>query len=299
MTQLIQVCKYFCNSRKRFKFLYLALIYNLAILNAQHLVEKENQWNVAIYPTFTPDFHSYAIKILDDTLVNGLVYHKVYYSYDSINTVWNYRYGFIREDTLKRVYYKRDHDNEVLLYDFNLNVNDTFKIDEFCTLQVVEIDSISLNDGQTRKRLKLVRKGEPGWGHEYWIDGIGSQFGLINHFGFCVTDYSDVLLCFYNNNKLLFPMAPASCFLTKNDEASNEPRIKLFPNPFHSYIEFENSNSQFRSFKLTTLTGKVMLNGRFEDAGSKINTEALIYGIYLFIVEAENGKQCVSRLIKY
>ena len=90
MTQLIQACKYFCNSRKRFKFLYLALIYNLAILNAQHLVEKENQWNVAIYPTFTPDFHSYAIKILDDTLVNGLVYHKVYYSYDSINTVWNY-----------------------------------------------------------------------------------------------------------------------------------------------------------------------------------------------------------------
>lgn len=284
---------------KYIKCIGLLMCSNLTFLNAQKLVFKENQWNVAIYPTFTPDFHSYAIKILDDTLVNGLLYHKVYYSYDSINTLWNYRYGLIREDTLKKVYYKRDNENEFLLYDFSLNVNDTFKINEFCTLEVTETDSIKLNNGEFRKRLKLIHKGEPIWGHEYWIEGIGSQFGLISHFGFCSTDYSDVLLCFYNNSILLYPMAPASCFLTKNEELTNNFKISSYPNPFHSYIELKNINSQFKSFRLTTLTGNVLLSGRLEEAIAKINTDALISGIYIVIVEAENGKECVSRLIKY
>lgn len=268
-------------------------------LHAQVLVSKENQWNVAIYPTFSPEYKSYAIRLLDDTLVNGLRYRKIYYSYDKQNSLWEYQNGMLREDTLKRIYYKSEQAAEVLLYDFSLKVKDTFKIPQFCTLQVVEIDTIKLNDGQLRKRLKLMIKDQPIWGHEYWIEGIGSQFGLINHFNFCETDYADVLLCFYIKGNLIYPMSPLICFITENDEASNEPGIKLFPNPFYSYIEFESNNSQFKSFKLTTLTGKVLLTGQFEEANSKINTETLISGIYFLIGEADNGKQCVSRLIKY
>lgn len=293
------LCKDKIKSLKYLSLLCFVLVFILSDLNAQLLVNKENKWNVAIYPTFTPDFHSYSIRLLDDTLINGIMYHKIYYSFDSLNTNWVYQHGLLREDGFNKIYYKRDNENEVLLYDFSLKVNDTFKINDFCTLQVEETDTIQLNDGQSRKRLKLVRKGDPNWGDEYWIEGIGSQFGLISHFGFCSTDYSDVLLCFYNNSILLYPMAPASCFLTKNEELTNNFKISSYPNPFHSYIELKNINSQFKSFRLTTLTGNVLLSGRLEEAIAKINTDALISGIYIVIVEAENGKECVSRLIKY
>lgn len=299
MKLISHLCKEEIKSLKYLSVLCLVLVFIISDLNAQQLAIKENQWNVAIYPTFTPDFNSYSIRLMEDTLVNGLIYHKIYYSFDSLNTNWVYQNALLREDGFNKVYYKRDNEHEVLLYDFSLNINDTFKINEFCTLQVIDIDTITLNDGQSKKRLKLVRKGEPNWRDEYWIESIGSQFGLINHFRFCETDYSDELLCFYNNNKLLFPLAPISCFLTKNEELTNNFKISFYPNPFNSIIELENINSQFKSFRLTTLTGNVVLSGRLEEAIAKINTEALVSGIYMVIVEAENGKQGVSRLIKY
>lgn len=267
-------------------------------LHAQVLVSKENQWNVAIYPTFSPEYKSYAIRLLDDTLVNGLRYRKIYYSYDKQNTLWEYQNGMLREDTLKRIYYKSEQAAEVLLYDFSLKVKDTFKIPQFCTLQVVEIDTIKLNDGQLRKRLKLMIKDQPIWGHEYWIEGIGSQFGLINHFNFCETDYADVLLCFYIKGNLIYPMSPLICFITENDEASNEPGIKLFPNPFHTKIELNSNNSNFTCFKILNIDGHLMHQGHIDNPITKINLETLDSGIYILVVQKDDGNQQVKRIIK-
>lgn len=292
------LCKEKINSFKKLGLFCLGLALIVSDLKAQLLVNKENQWNVAIYPTFTPDFHSYSIRLLDDTLINGLLYHKIYYSFDSLNTNWIYQYGFLREDGFNKVYYKRDNENEHVLYDFGLKINDTFKINEFCTLQVEETDTITLNDGQSRKRLKLVRKGDPNWGHEYWIDGIGSQYGLINHFRFCETDYSDVLLCFYSNNKLLFPLAPTSCFLTKNEELRIGSKIKTFPNPFHSNIELDLGNSNYTNYRIINLTGTLILMGTIHNPISKINLEDLACGVYLFVVQKDNGNQQIARIIK-
>lgn len=283
---------------KLFKCICLLMCSTLTFLNAQKLVNKENQWNVAIYPTFTPDFSSYSIRLFDDTLVNGLMYHKIYYSFDSLNTNWIYQNGLLREDGSNKVYYKQDNENERVLYDFGLKINDIFKINEFCTLQVEETDTITLNDGQARKRLKLVRKGDPNWGHEYWIDGVGSQYGLINHFRFCETDYSDVLLCFYKNSNLLFPKAPTSCFLTKNEDLKSGLNIKVYPNPFHTNIEFDLNNSIQTNYRIITLTGKPIQKGRLQNTISKINLESLPCGIYFLVFQSDNGKQSAIRLIK-
>lgn len=283
---------------KKIHIICSVVIINFFQLNAQALVSTENQWNVVIYPTFTPNFHSYSIRLLGDTLVNGINYLKIYYSYDSLNTQWKYQYGLLRQDSVGKVYYKNSSSNELMLYDFGLQVNDTFHVNEFCTLIVTDIDTITLNDGQLRKRIQLEKKDQPNWGNEYWINGIGSEFGLISHFRFCGTDYSDVLLCFYTNGKLLYPVAPASCFITNNRDIYNDPNIYIYPNPFKSNIEINITNTGPTYYKLINFTGTPILKGVLYNKISMLDLEDIQCGIYFLYLEDEIGLKSIHKVIK-
>jgi len=121
-----------------------------------------------------------------DTSINGFTYHQVLRPFivrldTCVQTITPTGYrGGIRQDTsLRKVFFiPAGSSNEVLLYDFNLQINDTVKgflVSSGYGPVISEIDSMLIN-GNYRKRWKWQWDiGDTG----YLIEGIGSSLGLL------------------------------------------------------------------------------------------------------------------------
>lgn len=267
-------------------------------VQAQDFVTPGNQWNIAVYPTFSPNTSSYSVRIGEDTLVNSVLYNKLYYTHDTLNTNWAFSYSYVREDTTKKVFYKDGNANEVLLYDFNLDINDTFPIESTCILQVIDIDTVVLNNGEQRRRKRLVNKFYPEDGDQYWIDGIGSNFGVISHFGYCYTDYPDGFLCFYGNNELLFPESPPSCFITEIDKLPVSDQIHIYPNPLQHRLNIEDPGAHYMDYSLYNGFGELLDWGKLTGVHTQIECSTIPTGFYVLILTDLIGNRYLERMIK-
>ena len=274
------------------------MILILHALNGQELVKEGNQWNIVVYPTFYPITNSYSVKIEGDTVLDNTTYKMVQYSYDSLNTEWGISNHFLRQDTSKKVFFKNSGSEEILLYDFNLQVNDTFQIDDYCILIVTATDTVYLNSGEPRKRLELEIKNEPDWGKEFWIDGIGSNFGVLSHFGFCYYDYSDAFLCFYQNDELIYPENPPSCFITGTEDINLNDGIKIYPNPSSTNLIVEDKLSIIKSYTIFNPLGEMMIKDKINNSKTTIETSNILSGFYYIILEDKNGRKLSMKLIK-
>lgn len=116
----------------------------------------------------------------------------------------------IREDTLnKRVYLNTLFEGEGLLYDFGLQVGDSvlvenyYAFDDTVRMYCDSIDTIQLF-GHARKRIFL--HAEYSNYHETWLEGIGSNFGLLHsgRGGFFIGGGGPNLLCCSQNDYLLY-----------------------------------------------------------------------------------------------
>ncbi len=175
--------------------------------------------------------------------------------------------GFLREDTVaQKVYYTNiSGDNEALLYDFTLDVGDTFQGTEW--LEVLEVDSIQLLDGTLRKRIVLV----DGYGYHEWIEGIGNTWG-----GLIWTDWNPsasheaaYLLCYFENDFILYrnELFSYDCdysYTNVNTETIDNTYIpKIHPNPFSQKVSISFKNLlQGETFELAikTLDGRTVYN---------------------------------------
>ena len=118
-----------------------------------------------------------------DTIIGNLNYLKVLESIDSNQSYWEFK-GFLREDSVSRCTYFRSGNNEGLLYNFNLDINDTVVIHNYYqfgyTAEIIctSIDSVIIN-GESKKRylFKDASNGYPDI--DTWIEGIGSIYGIL------------------------------------------------------------------------------------------------------------------------
>ncbi len=168
---------------------------------------------------------------------------------------------------------------------------------EQCKLVVVHIDTISLNNGEQRTRWELVNIDYP-WESDYWIDGVGSHFGMLYHYGLCLTDFSHVLLCFYANNKLLYPESPPSCFIIGIEELTPDDPIRIYPNPSQLTLFIEVDNQDWKAFMLTNLMGKSVKRGMLHHGENQIDLSELPPGAYFILVENVQGHRYSQRLVK-
>jgi hypothetical protein len=264
-------------------------------LNAQQLVEIGNQWNIVVYPVFSPNTVSYSVRIGEDTTLNNIPYNKILYSYDALNASLEFQECYLRQDSTKKVFYKEGDTDEILLYDFSLEINDVFQVDGFCTQIVDAVDSVILNNGEVRKRWKLSVLDLPGWGEEYWIEGIGSDYGVISRLLFCFFDYTDRFLCFYSNSDLLYPDSPSSCFITPLKEIE-QGNIKIYPNPIQDVLFIEDHESIFDEYIIYDATGKIILNGTLRNG--QIHLREIKRGFYFLLLKNKEGALYSQKLIK-
>ena len=134
-----------------------------------------------LFTTRSEHFNNWELCGLLRETEEGQVYHR--------NYGWNHTFG-----------------NETLLYDFAMQPGDSICCNENTSLVLLRTSDTILDDGNIRKRYDFQYK-ENGYlmdEHEIWIEGIGSELGLLHVGSLSLVGGTYELLCYYEGDDLIW-----------------------------------------------------------------------------------------------
>ena len=249
-------------------FILLKLTFVAVGQNNISIAEEGHEWTCASVADIGEVISHYYYQ--KDTIINDTMYSKIS----------GYSDYLIREDNGKVYlswiggeYLGEEYTKEFLRYDFNLNLNDTFKVKypgpDFLAgpeeMVVINIDSIVLDNMEKRKRITLDMLG-PGYDEDMiWIEGIGSDYGLDyrTHFTTSVPHY---LSCFSKLGTLTYkgPFYDyGGCIINYlatglENQGESIGLIKIYPNPSHSIITIESKKTKINAIKIYNQIGQMV-----------------------------------------
>ena len=249
-------------------------------------------------------------SIQGDTVYNEEEYKKLIVTRgDTANPVTEFAGGF-REES-KRIYYLGQdfigpgEGEELLLYDFNVEINDTIFHNNYGSRKsiVLDIDSIMIDD-HFRKRYKV----DNGWWYhreDYIIEGMGSVLnGLLGHISMiptCGYHYWEHV-CYTENGQVLYKNPVfTDCFAGVNlsgIEATVVNRIRIFPNPFSEY--FEVSIPELRkdmTLKVHNVRGQMISEMEIKVTSFQVELEGPP-GIYILSILDKNEQISRVKIVK-
>ncbi len=133
---------------------------------------------------------------------------------------------------------------------------------------------------------------------EHWIEGIGSNFGILQSGGCFVVGWRTIFLCMSEEDELIY-MNPNfnSCYLVTEIEEVFNSRIWLYPNPTTDKIIIKNSdNVKIESVSLIDLHGQLLLE--YKKDVKEIDLSAFPSGMYFMKLAYENGVDTRKIVIK-
>jgi hypothetical protein len=213
--------------------------------------------------------HGWVNDLSNDTIVNNLVYRKVghqeswyYFKNENSGEIIEFNYslmfpsaciGGLREDSIKRIWFRRFEnpiapvdlfpfnfeltfpiDSDIIIYDFNLQLGDTVSWKACCNI-VTAIDSIQILNNEWRRRFTFSAS-------DFWVEGIGAGTGLFGAYCYPPFEHNLKLDCYKILDSLLFQnyfysgMADCESIYIGIDEPSQLDNIKVFPNPAHDQL---------------------------------------------------------------
>lgn len=221
--------------------------------------------------------------------------------------------GAIREDTIQRKIYFHNYTDEIVLYDFTLDVGDTiyystnlyYNLDYY---KVVDfIDSVNVS-GQYRKRWHLTNSYMSMT--DTWIEGIGSvyRYGLLYpNDPDLVLDASNPYFGCFSHDTITYMIGsncsgtcPCTDWLVEISEIDkNSDGVKIFPNPTENIVTIEISSDIFLYdyMELFTYNGRLVDKFKINSEKLEINMSSLKKGLY-FIKLTGNEKTILKRVIK-
>lgn len=240
-----------------------------------------------------------------DTLINSSMYNKLYHSFEGWNSYedtifsayYNNYQGALRPDNSqnKVFFIPKDSLNEVLLYDFNLEVGDTVPVwhnDFYRPITVESIDTILVN-GISLKRFDMKSKKMTGSVYgDVIIEGIGSISDLIqidnrlegNLYFKCFLDF---------NTDFHYPedCQGLSLSIERNIEGDKDISLKIIPNPCLNefVLSFKGMHNENQWAELTDINGRIVKHVTIYENRQKITTNHLMKGIYILSVYNKKG----------
>lgn len=295
------------------KYVILYLVFSLVY----HTITAQAYINFpqinSIWTTFGGGHNKFTLKeaMYGDTVINNLSYKKIYMSGDYNFNISNSIYRCaIREEN--KIVYANYGGIEAILYDFNLNIGDTIRLNEYGNasfslqpFKVEDIDSISIY-GKYHKRWKF--KQYQAHLEEYWLEGIGSTFGLLNR-NKNAWDICFQLVCVSIDSTIVYqpvisekfmPCYPYSfsyvCEGRENttfikDENTGYYSSYLFPNPITNSATFKfGIELDEASIIIYNVFGQEMKREEiFNEENKIINCEKLNEGCYIYNIINKNG----------
>ena len=278
--------------------------------------EDSTIWNTVGNNSLSNQTWRFRYGLIGDTTISTtdldtVSYSKVYSLYDSTLSNPNSTYfAAIRTTEDKKVYALLPGFDEALLYDFTLEVGDTIWYPiggSLCYNGVVftnedhykvvtSIDSILLENGETRKRWHLMDYPN-GIMNDVWVDGIGSidWYGLFNPYitdiTLCGDSYS--FACMKEGDVVVYLNNPhcEECFcqlmtsVEENDLTRTDP-IHIYPNPANDHLVVE-SSIKIDQLRIIDITGNVLKDMQVDNAMIRIPVTGLKNGVY--IIDLRSG----------
>ncbi len=258
-------------------------------------------WTISTV-TFGVPSGTYKYGMYGDTLINNVTYKKIYYNSDfnfnisSPNT--NYR-GAIREYAKKVYKINPGTTTEGLLYDFTLAIGDTAKsitqMGLYAYRKVTGYNFIVYN-GQVHRKWIFQSTGE------FWLEGIGSSFGLFDAL-ITPTDVCRSLVCLSINDLVQYQNISPACFnatssydcdggfVSVNELPFENNKSFIFPNPFsNSAILKTSAELNDATLKVYDILGQeVQIYMHLSGRELKINKGNLSNGHYYYnLVQSGN-----------
>ena len=198
------------------------------------------------------------------------------------------------------------HHYDSLLYDFRLKVGDEFELPaEFGKAYVVQVDSILLQDGYSRKRIVLrheKQEDHEAYGLLTWIEGIGAENGLL-YFLDWRNKTKTSLNCYYDRDKKRYGEAPdcESVFTAVQETESRKSWFEVYPNPAENEIEvlIHEEKGLIEKIEILDYSGKLMTSKkRVHKNRGKIDCSDWSIGMYLIAVTLTDGTIGTQKVIK-
>ncbi len=229
-------------------------------------------------------------RIADDTLIGGVRYTKVMQTVNDVGTPT--LAALLREEDGK-VWETYNGNSEILLYDFTANVGDSLVCGygDYFVLDSISIEQIG---GVDRKKfwfgLEYDFIGEP-YAMETWIEGIGSDFGLLycGSYYFCGGYYR--ALCFHQDGELIWQNPEYDACVITSVEEINDKVISVYPNPAMEIVTIDGVEAA--EVQVYNALGQLVKTVR--DA-NEISVAGLAEGVYLVRITDVEGKKHVARM---
>ena len=197
------------------------------------MIQEGNEWCTleAIVCKDTEGHYNTLVNWLSgDTLINEVRFTKVMETLNGEGSP--YQVALLREEDGK-VWKTYNGISEILLYDFTANVGDSLVCGygDYFVLDSISIEQIG---GVDRKKfwfgLEYDFTGEP-YAMETWIEGIGSDLGLLycGSYYFCGGYYR--ALCFHQDGELIWQNPEYDACVITSVEEINDKVISVYPNP--------------------------------------------------------------------
>jgi len=264
------------------------------------LVDHDNQWNEASYGIVFGEVESRRYTFdSDSSFRNGNWYTELLISSDEVGSAWTGTDQYFRMSG-SQVYELID-DTDYLLYDFALNVGDTFTVEPAGSwswsrdLVVTTVDSIVLMDQTKRKR--LIFSCMDGTGEIVWVEGIGDLRGLLSVKSSCIFDINESLLCFSEQGEVLYQNSSApDCWETTSTEYIERKKVNIHPNPTSDNLNISGMNhTEAIRYTIYSAAGVKMDVG--EIRGNNIPVHTLSPGVYVLELHTEYQK-VTKRFVK-
>ncbi|MCK9271760.1 MAG: T9SS type A sorting domain-containing protein [Bacteroidales bacterium] len=295
------------------------LIISLVLIAGIHRLQAQNQNYIPMVNPATVWFETYsfmpspygynnAAKLYfdGDTTFNNKQYQKLYKIYIDVlcQQIIPYEptyYGALREDSLTQKVWivEWDTNDEILFFDFSIQVGDTIPEDcyfsrNFYPLTVSNVDTVSTYDGLERRKWQFFLDGWDFGGSEV-IEGIGSINGLLAGFIIPVEYYWEQLFCFSINNSHIYPnpnpyncILPSDTCMTVGIEPETEwhDGILVYPNPVNSnlqllHIKFLNNAIKIKEIAILSCNGKMIYKSNYNDNYIKLDLSDMTSGFYI------------------
>ena len=203
--------------------------------------------------------------------------------------------GALREEN-KKVYARwwssglQYYREEVLYYDFGLQVGDWFSVgdeDEPWYIMVESIDEVTMGDGSVRNAIVF----NEGWGDEKetWIEGVGSLAGVTHRYDpNLVGSYFSHLQCYFEEGNLNW--TDGECW--DDTEENLSENISLYPNPTNGMVYVDAENLQ--KVEVLNLYGQRVQC----QESSAIDLFGLSAGVYVVRIMDGEGHVEVHKVVK-
>ena len=249
------------------------------------IAQKGNEWHT--YETAIHWINNYVNWCSGDTIIGDVRYMKIM---GILNNGAPHLFTVLREEDGKVWKRHLNTSVETLLYDFAASVGDTLCFGEPGASFVLDSISTEQIGGVDRRKfwfgLEYNGLGNPR-AKETWVEGIGSDYGLLWSGYYGIPDGWHCLLCFHQYGELVWQNPEYNTCTYPYDavEENKDSEISIYPNPGNDMLNIC-TTLQNAHVEIYDLSGKLIYSQKITDNIISINAEVWPSGAYIWKVFA-------------